>query len=123
MTNTMKKVTKRDNFNALLAIEEVANNSTLVEFINHELELLSRKNSAERKPTADQLLNTDIKKVILEIIADEGMTATEILKADERLEEMGVKSNQKITSLLRQLMKEEKVQRLEVKGKAYFKAM
>lgn len=38
-----KKITKRDNFNKLLTIEEVAKDTQLVEFINHELELLDKK--------------------------------------------------------------------------------
>ena len=47
MTTSNRKPTKRDNFNALLAIPAVAENSTLVEFINHEIELLDKKNSAK----------------------------------------------------------------------------
>ena len=58
MTN--RKPTKRDHFNALLAINEVASNPALVEFIEHELDLLNRKNTAERKPTAKQVENADL---------------------------------------------------------------
>ena len=65
MTNT-KKLTKRDHFNALLAIADVAQNQTLVDFINHELELLAKKNSSEKKPTAVQIANEGIKADILE---------------------------------------------------------
>ena len=41
------KITKRDNYNALLNIPEVASNAELVAFINHEIELLDRKNKAK----------------------------------------------------------------------------
>ena len=65
MTNTSRKPTKRDHFNALLAINEVASNPALVEFIEHELDLLNRKNTAERKPTAKQVENAGYKEAIL----------------------------------------------------------
>ena len=37
----MKKMTKREKFELLLTIAEVQENEMLVEFINHELELLA----------------------------------------------------------------------------------
>ena len=40
-----KKMTKKDYFNELLKIGAVASNESLVDFINHELELLDRKSS------------------------------------------------------------------------------
>ena len=40
----MNKKTKRDYFNELLAIADVASKAELVSFINHELELLEKKN-------------------------------------------------------------------------------
>ena len=47
MTETMKekKITKIDKFEMLLAIEDVAKNEMLVEFINHEMELIKKKNA------------------------------------------------------------------------------
>ena len=56
-----KKMTKRDYFNALLNVEEVKANSAMVTFIEHELELLSKKNASDRKPTATQKENEAIK--------------------------------------------------------------
>ena len=50
--STSKKLTKRDHFNTLLTIPEVASNQILVDFINNELELLSRKSSSDKKPNA-----------------------------------------------------------------------
>ena len=41
-TMTNRKPTKRDNFNALLAIPAVAENADLVAFIEHEIELLDK---------------------------------------------------------------------------------
>ena len=42
-----KKMTKRDYFNTLLGIVEVKANPELVKFIDHELELLAKKNSTK----------------------------------------------------------------------------
>lgn len=65
MTTSNRKPTKRDNFNALLSIEAVQNDPALVEFIEHEIALLDKKNSAERKPTAKQTENAGFKADIL----------------------------------------------------------
>ena len=120
MTN--KKMTKRDYFNTLLGIDAVKANGELVKFIEHELELLAKKNSAEKKPTAVQVANEGIKSVILETLADNGtmMTISEMQKANTELGEL---SNQRISALIRQLINDGKVERLEDKRKAYFKAV
>jgi hypothetical protein len=117
-----KKMTKRDYFNSLLAIEEVKGNEKLVKFIEHELELLAKKNSAEKKPTAVQIANEGIKSVILETLKESGkmMTISEMQKVNAELGEM---SNQRISALVRQLIADEKVERIEDKRKAYFKAL
>jgi hypothetical protein len=118
MTN--KKMTKRDYYNILLTVDGVKNNPNLVDFINHELELLAKKNSAEKKPTAVQVANEGIKEVILETLADNGkmMTISEMQKANEELSEL---SNQRISALVRQMLADGKLERIEDKRKAYFK--
>ena len=118
MTN--KKMTKRDYFNALLNIADVKANAEMVAFIEHELELLAKKNSAEKKPTAVQVANEGIKNVILETLADSGkmLTISEMQKANEELGEL---SNQRISALVKQLLNDGKVERIEDKRKAYFK--
>ena len=120
MTMTNKKMTKRDYYNALLALKEVKGNEELVKFINHELELLAKKNSAEKKPTAVQIANENIKEVILDTLKENGgmMTISEMQKASAELGEL---SNQRISALIRQLINDEKVIRVEEKRKAYFK--
>ena len=99
MTN--KKMTKRDYFNTLLGIAEVKANDELVKFIEHELELLVKKNSSEKKPTAVQVANEGIKSVIIETLAENGkmMTISEMQKASA---EHGELSNQRISALVRQ---------------------
>lgn len=121
MANT-KKMTKRDYFNALLNIAEVKADDEMVKFIEHELELLAKKNSAEKKPTAVQVANEGIKSVILETLAENGglMTITEMQKVNAKLGEL---SNQKISALVKQLVADEKVEKIEEKRKSFFKAV
>ena len=118
----MKKLTKKDHFNNLLTIDKVKENPVLVAFIEHELELLAKKNSTasgERKLTATQKANEDLKLVIIEVLKanKEPMTITEMMKADETL---GGLTNQKISAIIRQMIKEKTVERLEDKKKAMF---
>ena len=113
-----KKPTKRENFNALLNLAEVKSNPTLVEFINHEIELLDKKNSAEKKPTAQQTANDSIKVAILDGMAIGKMyTITELIKA---IPECADLTNQRVSALMRQLIEAGKVTRIEDKRKAYF---
>jgi predicted transcriptional regulator len=119
MTN--KKITKREKFEMLMAIAEVQANPMLTEFIEHELELLAKKNSSEKKPTAQQVANEGLKDVILDVLKENGglMTITDIQKSAEELADL---SNQRISALVRQMV-DVSVERVEDKRKAYFKAM
>lgn len=121
MNEKVVKVTKRERFAQLLAINEVAQNQDLVDFINHEVELLTRKNSSEKKPTAAQLENEKTAEVVLATLVENGngMTVTEIIKSNKDLGEF---TNQKITAILRNLISADKVERIEDKRKTYFKA-
>ena len=117
-----KKITKRERFEELLAIPQVAEKDGLVQFIEHELELLAKKNSAEKKPTAVQIANEGVKSVIYDVLVENGnlMTISEMQKANAELGEL---SNQRISALVRQLLADGKVERIEEKRKAYFKAI
>ena len=118
MTNT-KKLTKRDHFNALLNLTEVKSNPTLVDFIEHELELLAKKNSAEKKPTAVQVVNGGIKDAIYDAMQENRLyTITEIIKEVAECAEL---SNQRVSALIRQMRDDGKVERIEEKRKAYFR--
>ena len=115
-----KKLTKREKFEMLKGIADVKANPILAEFIDHELELLAKKNSTDKKPTAVQIANEGIKDVIYSTLSENGgkMTITELMKANEELGEL---SNQRISALIRQLVADGKVERTEEKRKAYFK--
>lgn len=88
-------MTKKEMFteiaNLLSAREDI------VEFCNHEIELLSRKRTST-KPTKTQRENAVIKEQIVSALTDEPMTIGEINAA------MGTEySPQKLSALLRQL--------------------
>ena len=112
------KITKKQKFEALLKISAVAENEMLVEFIKHELELLAKKNSAERKPTSTQVVNEGLKEIILDFMEiNHFYSISEMIKTCPELAEL---SNQKVASLIRQLILDNKVIKTMDKRKAYF---
>lgn len=118
MTNTNKKPTKRDNFNALLNIPDVQSDPELVAFIKHEIELLDKKNSADKKPTANQIANQGIQAAILNGMAEGKMyTITDLIKSIPECAEL---TNQRVSALVRQMVPEH-IERIEDKKKAYFR--
>lgn len=114
-----KKMTKREKFEMLKALSEVQANPMLTEFIEHELELLAKKNASEKKPTAQQKMNEGLKQTIIDVLTENGglMTVTDVQKSCAELAEL---SNQRISALLRQLKDDKVVNRVEDKRKAYF---
>lgn len=111
-------MTKRENFAELRTIALNAGKTDLVEFIDHEVELLNKKNSYKSsKPTKNQVANEGIKEVIMATLGDEPMTISDIQDANEELAEL---SNQKVSALLTDLVNAGKAVRTVVKRKAYF---
>lgn len=116
-----KKMTKKDWYGVLMAIEEVKANAGAMEFIQHEVELLERKNSADRKPTATQIANEGIKETILSVMEKNNIyTITQILKLVQPKHSDIELTNQRISALVRGLMSDNKVVRIEDKRKAFF---
>lgn len=118
-----KKMTKKQGYALALSLGDVKAHPELVEMFEHEIELLDKKNSADRKPTATQIANEGIKAEILAFMADgKARTVSEIMKSIDSLNEA---SNQKATSLVRQLADDTNPDspmiREEVKGRAYFR--
>ena len=118
MANT--KMTYATALDMVLAIDEVKANDELAEKLTALKESVSKKSTSKsNKPNAKQKANEEIKEKIMEILFAEPtrlFTISEICKAytDEEL------SNQKVSSLVRQLVAEDKVKRTEDKRKAYF---
>lgn len=121
MTNTSnRKPTKRDRFNALLAIPAVAKDIELVEFINHEIELLDKKNTAERKPTAKQVENAGFKADILAWMEpDTKYLSADVAKGVPSIIASGISPN-RVTAMLTQLVNDGAVIRTEDKRKSYY---
>lgn len=125
MTNTNKKVTKKDMYKAILAIPAIAENEEMSNFINHEIELLEKKNGSNRKPTANQLENIEISKaVVAEMTANPNKmyTATQVAKAVEHVIGKEI-SNQRMSAILRSLCEEKgtgEVKRFVDKRVTYF---
>lgn len=109
-----KKITKKERFAELRS--KVADCPELVAFIDHEIELLERKNATKSgKPTANQVANEGLKEQIMSFLTDNGAsTVTQIMKG------VGLESNQKTSALVRQLKEGGLVIRSVEKGVAYF---
>ena len=125
----MKKMNMVEKYNAIKAMlnGEQVEGFTLdnaLEFLDTRIELTEKKNAngnGERKPTATQVANEGIKEQIMSVLTatDKALSIAEIQKASA---DLGGLSNQKISSLLTQLVKADKLERTEVKGKPYYKA-
>ena len=109
-----KKITKKEMF---AQIKAVLTDEAQIAFIDHEIELLSKK-SGSKKPTANQIANEAIKEDILAVVSADGMTATEVLGASEKFAGF---SNQKIATLLNQLVKDGKLDKVTEGKKSIFK--
>ena len=136
-TTSTPKLTKRDMFSALRELIDINGYSivitkgekeievfteTVVEFLENEIHLLDNKNKADRKPTAKQTVNEEVKNAILAYLTDcgEGRTVSDIMK---NVLECADFSNQRASALVRQLKDEGKLEREEIKRVAYFKAV
>ncbi len=122
-STAVKKLTKRDRYAQLLALNEVKANPDLVAFIEHEVELLARKNTVngEKALTPNQVQNENFKVVIAEYMAsapDRLFTVTELNKEVDVLNDL---SNQRISAILRQMVDAGKVEKVVDKRKSYFR--
>lgn len=113
----MTKVTKREMFEAIKAVEAVAANEAMVKFIDHEIELLAKK-SSNKKPTATQIANESIKAEILAVLEDgKARTVSEII-ADGNFAD-GT-TTQKISALLTLMKNDNKVDKTIDKKRSLF---
>lgn len=116
-----KKITKKENFSALLEVVkaiECDRKDELITFINHEIDLLTRKASSG-KLTKTQKENLQIKKEIIKVLceSDKGEISIKELSETENLNF----SNQKLSSLLTQLVNAEEIERIKTKEGVKFK--
>ena len=98
------KVTKKDNFNAIIEVLKAQGKDELVAFCEHEIELLGRKHGESKAVQAKKAENADLADKVYAILATstDGMTATDVAKALGA--EVGAEfSNQKATALIKLL--------------------
>lgn len=113
---SVRKPTKKQMFEGLLAMPNLSNEQK--EFINHELELLAKKNSGEKKPTATQVANEALKVAIVEgMEANRLYTVTELIKEIPALAGL---TNQKVSPLANQLVEDGKLTKTTEKRRSYF---
>ena len=106
-------MTKKEMFSTMLS--KYSFNEDEKAFIEHELELLVKKNSAERGMTKTQKENADLQQKILETLEPNMLyTVSDLCKL------MGIESNQKMTHLLTPLAEEGKLVRTVEKRRAYY---
>ena len=112
-----KKITKKERFEQLLTIEAIATNKELVGFIKHEIELLSNKKSSG-KLTKTQEENLALKGEILKALEQHSPTVVTVTDLCQSV--FTGYTNQKISSMLRQLIEEGKVIKTVEKKVSYF---
>ena len=118
-TSSSIRMTKAQKFQMLADLPAVKADPMLSEFIAHEMELLAKKNTADKKPTAQQEANAVIKQNVLTALADgKKRTVSELLKMVPDLPD--TMTNQRMSALVRQMVDAGQVVRSEDKRKAFF---
>lgn len=115
-----KKTTKREYYELIKS--KLADNAEIVAFCDHEIELLENRKKTtdgEKKLTPKQKENLALIATILDNM--EVDTIYSISDMQRKIEVCKELTNQKISSLIRQAMADGTIERVEVKGKAFFK--
>lgn len=117
------KITKAQNYTSIREILVDVNRPDLVEFVDHELELIANK-AAKRSstPTKAQKEGAVIKERVYNALVANGsyITIDEIKELDS---ELAKESTNKIVAQLKKLIDEKVVVRDVIKRKTYYKAV
>ena len=109
-----KKLTVVEKYEVIMEKAKDILTADELAFLQERAELHAKKNSS-RKPTKAQTENEGIKVAILDFMElGKSYTVSDIQKG------VGLETNQKTSALVRQLRESNLVERVEVKGKAYF---
>lgn len=116
-----KKMTKREYFNRILSYAKEEDKA----FIEHEIELLDKKNGAERKPSAKTLAKRENDAVLRDAIIDE-MEADTLYTASDLLTLPSLSAiaditTAKVSYLMRDLVANGKVVKSVEKRRTYYK--
>ena len=111
------KVTKKDYFEEVIKIAKELGRTDLVEFAQHELDLLKKKTSTKSTKTNEEqiALMEKIVNALNEI--GRSVTITELQKENA---EMAEYSNQKLSAMLKKLVDNKQVTKIVDKKKSYF---
>ena len=109
------KKTKREFFGEIREI--VKENTELVAFIDHELELLDKKTSA--KSTKVNTEQVELMEKIVDALNEIGRSVT-ISELQKENAEMAEYSNQKLSAMLKKLVDNKQVTKMIDKKKSYF---
>ena len=118
----MAKMTKREMFGMVMAVVEecsAPNKAEMVDFINHELELLNRKSSKSgqtKTQKENELLMAQLVMALEEM--ERPVTISEFQATSEF--EVATLSNQKLSALMKKLVESGKVVKTIDKKKSYF---
>ena len=120
----MKKLTKKDYFAQIRAI--VINDPELVAFVDHEVELLTKKNTGNSQ-TKVQKENETVKTILVDELAKIGraVTITELMNESPVVKEYTLENgnkltNQKISAIFKQLVDAKELVKVTDKKKSYF---
>ena len=117
-----KKMTKKEMFTLIATLN--ADNKAIVDFCNHEIELLDNKKSNGNKKTNEKVVKET--EIVYNALVSVGrtVTASELIAETDltALEnESGVVSTQKVSAMLKKLVESGKVEKFADKKKTYFK--
>ena len=112
--------TKREMYQAILAVAEVASNTEMVEFINKQIELLDKRSTTERKPTKTQVENEGLKTEILAYLMTTD-TLVNIKELQDNIGSLAELSNQRIARLVNDLVKDNKIVKEYIKKSPYYR--
>ena len=119
-----KRLTKKDYFEMIKGV--CADRTDIVDFCNHEIELLSRKNS-KSGATKTQKENEIVANMLVEELAKIGkpITITDLMNTSETVKNYTLEngnnlSNQKISAIFKQLVENQRIVKVVDKKKSYF---
>lgn len=119
-----KKMTKKEMFTLIATLN--ASNTEIVDFCNHEIELLDNKKSNGNKK-ANEKVAKEVEIVYNALVGvGRAVTASELIAETDLTalkNESGVVSTQKVSAMLKKLKEQGKVETYTDKKKTYFKVV
>lgn len=125
MKTMSNKKTLQDKFAEVKTfLEEHSASEEMIAFIVDRAEKADRK-SENRKPSATQVANAALSERVYEFLKDSGkkLQVKQMIKEIPAFAEIENCTTQKASAIVRGLLKEGKVERVEEKGVAYFYAI